>query len=281
MYPRGSSEYLVAKSKDFCRYFCKTRRPALSTNQHLNLPNLDKRAPSLSGPIRDRLHSIPRSPVGGMYWLHKVTTLPQSVVRKDDWFSQIILIIIFTEKQGTLSCNCPAACFFVFFLLDICPLLLSVVPSSPSCLAWTGDILYGRNSPEQAAIPDNHRFFFSYITGTMDKLWKRLSGAAGDSHFGPTPSVYNDLTLKFEDTIFTTGPASLLLALLPFYIWRYRYLPVITAEDPLIFLKLVSCSGYLSPSRHVRASDQLFHVGSQRPPHCSEHCFCCVIQRSG
>jgi hypothetical protein len=91
----------------------------------------------------------------------------------------------------------------------------------------------------------------------MEQLWKRLTRAAGDNGFGPKSPVFSDLTLRFEDTIFTIGPSVLLLCILPFYIWRYMSSQVITLEEPLIFLKLVSFKRFFHPHaicQHFRTS---------------------------
>ena len=74
----------------------------------------------------------------------------------------------------------------------------------------------------------------------MDTIWKRLFRAAGDNQFGPQSPQYPDLTLGFEDAILTIPLGLLLLLLTPFYIWHYLGLPVITAEEPLIWGKAVS-----------------------------------------
>lgn len=76
----------------------------------------------------------------------------------------------------------------------------------------------------------------------MEQLWKRAARAPGDDGFGPNSPVYADFTLLFEDDIFTVGPSAVLLALAPFYIWHYMHSPIVTTKEPLIFLKMVSCS---------------------------------------
>lgn len=69
----------------------------------------------------------------------------------------------------------------------------------------------------------------------------------GDDSFGPQLAGHFDFTLLFEQSIFTTLPASIFLCISPLYIGRLLRQPVQVRPGVLLWAKVVGSSLHRAP----------------------------------